>query len=203
MIIEHFKIFILKNVVWKFQTADVSDISLEDEFLQDEPMALAMQSRTFYKWTSFYKLLKVALRTLKGLNCSIQGVMNMKEAALNFPTNIQNCGVNAGKELQKVINACQDIVTMSDDIINLRSKYCGNPDDETDENAASTTKCIAHMAKKIYKLNNKLKDTVNLIKKVPAIPGAAGQCMQDELNNLTTTFTGFPAFIQSCSQLTS
>lgn len=126
----------------------------------------------------------------------------MKSAADAFPQNIQNCGVAAGKELQNVINSCQDVSNTATDIITLNDSTCQNSAD-ADENTANTAKCIGAMATQMYKFNKQLKNTISLIKKVPAVPGAAGDCMQNELNNLTSTFTSFPNFVQECSKLTS
>ncbi|XP_037938317.1 uncharacterized protein LOC119671650 [Teleopsis dalmanni] len=152
----------------------------------------------------FYGTLKKILRGVKGLNCLIKAVLNIQNVTETFLTDVKACGGNVSKQLKAVIDACNDIIKTTNEILNLNDTICNNSEDShLDEDATNSKKCIVKVAKKIVTLNKQIKKAIKLIKKVPQAPGDAGKCVNDALDELQNYFVQFKPAVIECSKLTS
>uniref|UniRef100_A0A1L8EIT4 Putative secreted protein n=1 Tax=Haematobia irritans TaxID=7368 RepID=A0A1L8EIT4_HAEIR len=178
---------------------------LADEIMEIEPYGL---------FTGMYSVIKAALRTVKGLNCTIKEVLEVQNAAQAFVNNVQACGDAVSKKLQNLINACQDIIDTCKSIMGINESICGNTDDdnETDSDvqtlgavsdAKTAHKCFVKMVRKVNKLKKQVKKAVKMIKDIKKVPGDTSDCAMDAINTLENTFVQFPANVKTCSKLTS
>nr|CBA35253.1 CG8661 protein [Drosophila melanogaster] len=165
---------------------DVTDGSLEVE--------------DFGVLSTTYKSLKIALRSIKGLNCIIKWVAGIKDSATQFNTDVVVCGVTASKEVTKLINANNKILSTCNDLINLRSNTCPQTDDEETKVSGS---CFVKTLRKVWSLKKQVDNAIKLAKKIPQTGPNAVACVSDAVNTLTTYYTAFPQNIISCSKLTS
>ncbi|XP_043660205.1 uncharacterized protein LOC122624616 [Drosophila teissieri] len=165
---------------------DVTDGSLEVE-------DFSLRSTT-------YKSLKIALRSIKGLNCILKWVAGIEDSATQFNTDVVVCGVSASKDVTNLINANKKILSTCNDLINLRSNTCPQTDDEQ---AKVTGSCFVKTLRKVWSLKKQVDNAINLAKKIPQTGPNAVACVSDAVNTLTTYYTAFPQNIISCSQLTS
>ncbi|XP_037936797.1 uncharacterized protein LOC119670571 [Teleopsis dalmanni] len=155
--------------------------------------------------SKFYKGLKLALRTLKGVNCSIKEALYIQLAAKSFVADCENCAVETSKKLTAVIKSCNDVINTVNDIVNYNDNICnnGNYNDGTDADKPTPSSCSKKLRSKFNTLNKQSKNTLKLVKKLPDIPGEAGVCVKASLDALTEAFTLFPTNVIECSKLTS
>ncbi|XP_037938330.1 uncharacterized protein LOC119671731 [Teleopsis dalmanni] len=159
-------------------------------FEEPDEIELFVQDRTFLG------AVKAALRTVKGFNCLIKWVLNIKSTTQQFLDDIVACGGTVSAQLQAVIDACNAIITTCNNIIDA----CGSDDEGDDSPSKSCTLAVVKGMASLYK---QTKNVIKLIKKVPTVPGQYGQCVTDATNNLTSYFTQFVPNIKQCSKLTS
>ncbi|XP_061389887.1 uncharacterized protein LOC133325077 [Musca vetustissima] len=139
-----------------FPTDFVPSDFADDEFVDIEE---------YHIFSTFWWITKAALRTLKGVNCSIKQVMKIKDAALNFLPSIHGCGADATKAYANVITTTQNVISTCNAII------------QTNEQACFTT-----LLKQFYTLNKQIKAVKTAIKKVPSIPSDAADCANQAVN---------------------
>lgn len=176
---------------------------LAEEIMEIEPTGL---------FTGMYFIIKKSLRTLKGLNCTIKEVMLIQTVTQNFLNDVKSCGDDVSKKVQKLINACNDIIETCKDILGINESVCGNTE-ETDadevqtfkiaKDAKTSHKCFVKMFRKVQSLKKQIKHAIKLIKQIKKVPADSSACVLDAVNTLGNYFTDFPAQIKSCSKLTS
>ncbi|EDV46484.1 uncharacterized protein LOC6550201 [Drosophila erecta] len=166
---------------------DVTDGSLEVEV-------------DFSLLSTTYKSLKIALRSIKGLNCILKWVAGIQDSATQFNTDVVLCGVTASKDVTKLINANKKILSTCNDLINLRSNTCPQTDDEQSKVSGS---CFVKTLRKVWSLKKQVDNAIQLAKKIPQTGPNAVACVSDAVTTLTTYYTAFPQNIVSCSKLTS
>lgn len=171
--------------------------------MEVEPMGL---------FSGMFSIFKKALRTLKGLNCTIKEVLQIETAALNFVNDVHACGGEVSKKVQNLIDACNNIIKTCKEILGINESICGNTVDE-DVTAAQTFgsvtgaqnahKCFVKMLRKLQTLKKQIKYALKLIKQIKNVPSDTNACVNDAVNTLESYFTEFPANIKACSKLTS
>ncbi|XP_050335215.1 uncharacterized protein LOC126762482 [Bactrocera neohumeralis] len=190
--------------------AAVVDYSLEDEeVIEFSPSELTDAITDAYLFGGVFGLLKstikTGLRTLKGVHCTIERVISIRAAGLEFIQAFKDCNSAAFKDLNNVINQVQTVVNTCDDIINLNENVCNNADynAETDANTKTSKSCFNKLVSKMVTLKKQVGKTITLTKKLSSTPGAYGACNVDAVNDLLSVFTGFRTFVIECSKLTS
>ncbi|XP_073835711.1 uncharacterized protein [Musca autumnalis] len=184
---------------------------LADEIVEIEPYGV---------WTGMYRIIKKALRYMKGLNCTIKEVLEIQTAAQNFINSVQACGGEVNKKVQNLIDACNDILETCKDILGINESICGNSNNADEEETAvadaadietygvvsdakTAHKCFVKMVRKVNKLKKQVKRAIKMIKDIKKVPGDTSDCVLDAVNSLEMTFTQFPTNVKSCSKLTS
>ncbi|KAH8356604.1 hypothetical protein KR200_009249, partial [Drosophila serrata] len=170
------------------ELADLTDL-IDGQATED----LAIFSRT-------YKYIKLALRSIKGLNCVLKWVAGIQDSATSFNRNVVGCGVTASKDVTNLINANANIISTSSSLINQKSGVCANTDTE---GSTITNSCFAKTLAGVWKLNKQVKAAIKLAGKLPKTGPNAVACVNDAVNTLVTYYTAFPQNMLVCSQLTS
>ncbi|XP_061389891.1 uncharacterized protein LOC133325082 [Musca vetustissima] len=180
--------------------------------IADDVMDVDTQS-----WAGLYFVIHKVLTTVKGVNCTIKEVIGIRGAALKFLSDIHACGGEVSQKLQNLIDAVNNIISSANDIIHVNENICGNTDSDTttdstdgSKDVAATTmisktdwNCFWKLLFKTLKLKNQIKHAIYLIKQIPSVPGATGECVTDAANTLSNYFTQFPNRVVECSKLVS
>ncbi|XP_005189713.2 uncharacterized protein LOC101890167 [Musca domestica] len=194
------------------------DIFLNNELMEDLELTAQdladeiAEIEPYGAFTGMYSVIKKALRYVKGLNCTIKEVLAIQTAAQNFVDNVKACGGEVSKKVQKLIDACNDILKTCKEILGINESVCGNSNDVEEEQpetqgviskAKTAHKCFVKMVRKVNKLKKQIKRAIKMIKDIKKVPGDTSDCVMAAVNTLETTFTQFPANIKTCSKLTS
>ncbi|XP_075156358.1 uncharacterized protein LOC142229660 [Haematobia irritans] len=183
---------------------------IDFEFIANDVAQDTVDIDAQVSWLGIYFVIHKALTTLKGVNCTIKEVYAIKAAATQFVSDVQACGGDVSKKLQQLIDTCNNIISTSNDIIHLDENVCGDTTSSDDTDTAvsvqkSTTpwKCFWKLLFKTLQLKNEVKKAINLIKKIPSVPGDAGTCVDNSVNTLSNAFNQFPTNVKTCSKLTN
>ncbi|XP_054735437.1 uncharacterized protein LOC129242676 [Anastrepha obliqua] len=151
----------------------------------------------------FYFTLKASLRTLKGVNCTIKAVMNLRNVAVDFLDAVKDCNTGALKSFTALISQVQAVVITCNDIIHLNSNVCNNGalDDATDGNKTTPFKCFIKLINKMITLKGQVSKTISLAKKLPSTPATYAGCAVSTVTDLISVFTQYPSEIKTCSKL--
>ncbi|KAH8235597.1 hypothetical protein KR032_003758, partial [Drosophila birchii] len=147
-----------------------------------------------------YKGIKLALRSIKGLNCVLKWVAGIQDSATSFNRNVVGCGVTASKDLTNLINANVQIMTTCSSIVNRKSGVCANTDTE---GSTISRSCFLQTLRGVWKLTKQVQSAINLAGKLPKTGPNAVACVNDSVNTLVTYYTDFPQNMITCSKLTS
>ncbi|KAM7348556.1 uncharacterized protein ACRADG_007826 [Cochliomyia hominivorax] len=180
-----------------FEKPEPYDLWLDDVFADD---IVEFESRSIF--SGFYWVLKSALRTLKGVNCTIKQVIAVKNATQKFIDDIHSCGADAVNAFKNVITAAQSVIATCNNILHLNENVCNN-DESTNGKPSTPFSCFVKLFRQLLKLRKQIKNTLSAIKKVPAVPSEAAGCANNAVTELTNVFTSFPSFVKTCSKLTS
>lgn len=175
----------------------------DDELLSDDVLGNEMyeyQVQFYNIFSPFYWYLKAALRTLKGVNCSIKEAINIKDEAEQFLVNIQACGADAVNEFKNVIASTKQVIVICDNIVHLKGKVCNNGE-SAEGKKTSPRKCTSKLFKQLYQLRNQIIKTEKSVKKLPAVPGDAAYCTNSAANLLIDVFYAYPSAVKNCSKL--
>lgn len=187
--------------LFKFQSAIIEKPEpfdlLIDEAFGDEIVDLQARG----PFSGFYWVLKAALRTLKGVNCTIKQVVVIKNATQKFIDDIHGCGADAVNSFKNVITAAQSVIATCNNIIHLNENVCNN-DESTNGKPSTPFTCFVKLFRQLLKLRTQIKNTISAIKKVPSVPGEAAGCTNAAVTDLTNVFTSFPSNVKTCSKLT-
>ncbi|KAH8345162.1 hypothetical protein KR059_007296, partial [Drosophila kikkawai] len=149
-----------------------------------------------------YKVIKTALRSIKGLNCVFKWVAGIQDSATSFNRNVIGCGVTASQDLTNLINANIKIVSTCSSIVNLKSEggVCANTDTEGSKISNS---CFIKTLRSVYSLKKQVANVITLAGKLPTTGPNAVACINDSVSTLVTYYTAFPQNMVTCSKLTS
>ncbi|XP_005189799.2 uncharacterized protein LOC101890618 [Musca domestica] len=201
-----FTIFVLVAVLG-LVAVNANAVGFEDPYPKMEyvPTDLAsgeVDVENFTIFSSFWWIARAALKTLKGVNCTIKQVMAIRDAAQNFLPSLQACGTDAVNAYKNVITSAQAVVQTCNTIININEEVCNN-DVSTDGKTSTPSTCFKQLLSQLVTLNKQIKATKTAIKKVPAVPSDAADCANNAVNDLTSPMTNFASNIKACSKLTS
>lgn len=192
---------------------DIEEFELLAQDLADEISDI----ETYGAFTGMYRIIKKALRYMKGLNCTVKEVLQIETAAQTFVDSVQACGGEVSKKVQNLIDACNDIIQTCKDILGINESICGNTvdDDDADDDdddvetygvvstGKTVHKCFVKMVRKVNKLKKQVKKAIKMINDIKKVPGDTNDCVLTAVNSLEMTFTQFPANVKTCSKLTS
>ncbi|XP_011180722.1 uncharacterized protein LOC105211123 [Zeugodacus cucurbitae] len=185
------------------------DYSVEDQEVNDfSPSELADEIDDAFVFSVFGILkptIKASLRTLKGVHCTIERVISIRAAGINFLNAFKDCNSAAFKDLNALINQVQTVVYTCNDIVNLNENVCNNSDynDEADGQKKTSKSCFVKLVSKMVTLKKQIGKSITLSKKLSSTPGAYGTCNMNAVGDLISVFTEFPTFVKECSKLTS
>ncbi|KAH8237618.1 hypothetical protein KR038_003229 [Drosophila bunnanda] len=147
-----------------------------------------------------YKAIKLALRSIKGLNCVLKWVAGIQDSATSFNRNVVGCGVTASQDLTNLINANVQIVNTCSSLVNQKSGVCADTDAE---GSTISNSCFAKTLAGVWNLNKQVKAAIKLAGKLPKTGPNAVACVNDAVSTLVTYYTAFPQNMVTCSKLTS
>ncbi|XP_073835702.1 uncharacterized protein [Musca autumnalis] len=163
----------------------------------EEPQPV-IQPRTIF--SAFWWLVKSVMKTLRGINCTIKGVVNVRDSTGEMLRNFQRCEANTVKEAQAVVDSAQKVLSLTNEILHINDEVCGNPnytDENVDPKAKVSASCAKQLRSKIISLNNQIKTTVKLTKKVPK---DAGDCALNTFTKYRDSIADFPGFVKECKK---
>ncbi|XP_023034551.2 uncharacterized protein LOC111519210 [Drosophila willistoni] len=174
------------------------DLDLELDLLTAELDGDYMEIDEFGIFRGFRRILKKALKTLRGVNCTIKAVVEVLDAATKYVDAVDACGVEVPKSVAKIVQSCKSIISTCNDIIHLNSNVCDNAnyDDETDGEKSTTKKCFIQLVKTILKLRRQIKSTLKQIQKLPS---DTNKCFVDATDKVKVSFQEFPSNIKNCT----
>lgn len=172
---------------------------LSDEFMDIDPYCIS----------GIYSVLKVIVKTLKGINCTIKEVLQIQIAAHTFLTDIAACGGEVNKKVQNLIDAVNDIIDTTKAIVGISESVCANGDEENGtatrgkvvSGIKTSHKCAVNMLRKLTKLSRQIHRALKLIVQIKNVPGDTSKCVMDAVDNLNNYFTQFTPNIKECSKL--
>ncbi|KAH8274233.1 hypothetical protein KR018_010181, partial [Drosophila ironensis] len=154
--------------------------------------------QTFGFFGSTYNALKLALQTVKGLNCVFKWVAGIQDSAEAFNESILLCGATASQDVTNLIAANQAVIDSCGNILNLKSTVCAGTDDE---NAKVSNSCFVKTLSLMLTLKDQVEEVVELSKKLPQTGPNAVECVNEAVDTLTRYYTEFPQNIVECSKL--
>ncbi|KAH8387192.1 hypothetical protein KR093_005448, partial [Drosophila rubida] len=160
-------------------------------------LEVEIEANLFF-FSSVYRSIKIALRSVKGFNCIIKWVIGIQESALQYSKDIAQCGANANQDVTNLINANLKIINTTNNILNLKTNICASADEST-----PTKNCCVKTLYQVYQLYKQVKTAIKLAKKIPSTGPNAVDCVTDATTTLTNYYTQFPSNMLACSQLTS
>ncbi|EDV53653.1 uncharacterized protein LOC6554705 [Drosophila erecta] len=140
------------------------------------------------------KILRKALKTVRGTNCIIKEVTNILSSCTSYVDAIDACGTAIPKDVAKIVDSVKQIIKICDDILHLHSRLCA-----TDESGGSfiknSVKCFWKLFKASMKLTRKINKTLKLIAKLPT---DTSSCFVNATNKVTASFNSFLPNIDVC-----
>ncbi|XP_017131840.1 uncharacterized protein LOC108149007 [Drosophila elegans] len=140
------------------------------------------------------KILRKALKTVRGTNCIIKEVVNILSSCTNFVDAIDACGTEIPKDVAKIVESVKQIIQICNDIIHLQSKLCAK-DKSAGSVIKNSFKCFWNLFKASMKLTRKINRTLKLIAKLPA---DTSSCFVNATNKVTFSFKSFLPNINVC-----
>ncbi|EDV41890.1 uncharacterized protein Dana_GF17271 [Drosophila ananassae] len=143
---------------------------------------------------SVRKVLRKALKTVRGTNCIIKEVVEILSSCTAYVDAIDNCGTAIPKDVAKIVASVKKIISICNDILHLRSKLCA-ADDSSSSTAKNSCKCFWNLFKATMKLTRQINKTLKLIAKLPS---DTSECFVSATNNVKVSFNSFLPNINVC-----
>ncbi|KAH8291954.1 hypothetical protein KR054_002754 [Drosophila jambulina] len=140
------------------------------------------------------KILRKALKTVRGTNCIIKEVVEILSACTSYVDAIDDCGTAVPKDVAKIVNNVKDMIKICNDILHLHSKLCSK-DKSVGSVVKNSSKCFWNLFKASMKLTRKINKTLKLIAKLPADTSA---CFLNATNKIKVSFNSFLPNINIC-----
>ncbi|XP_068159029.1 uncharacterized protein [Drosophila tropicalis] len=145
------------------------------------------------------KILRKALKSVRGTNCILKEVVSVLSACTTYVDAIDACGVAVPKDVAKILASVKSIITICNNIINANSTYCDTTAeaeaDSTTSNVSTSAKCFTKVFVATMKLVRKINVTLKLIAKLPS---DTSSCFLDATNNVKDAFNTFLPKIDVC-----
>ncbi|XP_037731250.1 uncharacterized protein LOC119561837 [Drosophila subpulchrella] len=141
------------------------------------------------------KILRKALKTVRGTNCIIKEVADILSSCTNYVDAIDDCGTAIPKDVAKIVDSVKQIIKICDDIIHLHSKLCAKDESDDGSIIKNSSKCFWKLFKASMKLTRKINKTLKLIAKLPS---DTSSCFVSATNNVTASFNSFLPNINVC-----
>ncbi|KAH8346926.1 hypothetical protein KR059_002986 [Drosophila kikkawai] len=140
------------------------------------------------------KILRKALKTVRGTNCIIKEVTNILSSCTTYLDDIDACGTAVPKDVAMIVKNVKDMIQICNDILHLHSKLCAK-DKSVGSVVKNSSKCFWKLFKATMKLTRKINKTLKLIAKLPA---DTGSCFMNATNNIKVSFNSFLPNINVC-----
>lgn len=137
------------------------------------------------------KILRKALKTVRGTNCIIKEVVDILSTCTTYVDAIDACGTAVPKDVAKIVSNVKDMIKICNDILHLHSQLCS--DNKSVVQTAS--KCFWQLFKASMKLTRKINVTLKLIAKLPA---DTSSCFLNATNDVKVSFNSFLPNINVC-----
>jgi len=98
------------------------------------------------------KILRKALKTVRGTNCIIKEVASILSSCTNYVDAIDDCGTAIPKDVAKIVVSVKQIIKICDDIIHLHSKLCAKDESDDGSIIKNTSKCFWELFKALIRL---------------------------------------------------
>ncbi|XP_023176451.2 uncharacterized protein LOC111603195 [Drosophila hydei] len=169
-----------------FDEVDLANLidELDDDYVDVEESSFISSVRD---------ALKVALKTLRGANCTVKKVADILIATTNYVDTIDACGVTVTKDVAAIVKSCKNIIAICNDIIHLHSKLCAT--DEAKANALSSRHCSWQLYKTVRRLSSTIRATRKQIAKLPA---DTSSCYVNATNDVKASYDQFVPNINAC-----
>ncbi|XP_017079876.2 uncharacterized protein LOC108113708 [Drosophila eugracilis] len=166
---------------------------LLDELDKDNDY-MDIEAQGFIK--SCRKILRKALKTVRGTNCIIKEVVNILSSCTSYVDDIDACGVAIPKDVAKIVDSVKQIISICNDIIHLQSKLCAKDESSSDGSIIkNTSKCFWKLFKATMKLTRRINEALKLIAKLPS---DTSSCFVDATKNVSASFNAFLPNIDVC-----
>lgn len=143
---------------------------------------------------SVRKVLKKALKSVRGVNCILKEVTAILSASTGYVDAIDACGTAVPKDVLAIVDSVKTIISLCNDVINVKSNICA-ADEEAGTDKATTSKCFWRLFKTLMKLTRKLNRT---IKQIASLPTDTSSCFVDATKSVQTSYNNFLPNINTC-----
>ncbi|EDW00043.1 uncharacterized protein LOC6564709 [Drosophila grimshawi] len=172
-------------------STNFEDIDLDTLIAELDDEYVDVQEYGFIR--SVRKVLRKALKSIRGVNCIVKEVTEILTAATDYVDAVDACGTAVPKDVAAIVKSCKDIITICNNIIHLNSQLCST--DDTDSNQMSSKKCTYQLFKATMKLARKINTT---LKQIAKLPSDTSSCFGTATNQLKETFNNFLPNINAC-----
>ncbi|XP_068149443.1 uncharacterized protein [Drosophila tropicalis] len=145
------------------------------------------------------KILRKALKSVRGTNCILKEVVSVLSACTTYVDAIDACGVAVPKDVANILSSVKSMITICNNIIHANSTYCNTTAeaeaDASSRTIATTGKCFTKVFVATMKLVRKINVTLKLIAKLPS---DTSSCFLDATNNVKDACNTFLPKIDVC-----
>lgn len=164
---------------------DELDEQLDDDYMDIEEYGFIRSVR---------KILKKALKSVRGVNCILKEVNAILAASTGYVDAIDACGTAVPKDVLAIVNSVKTIISLCNDVINVNSRLCA-ADEEAGTDKATSSKCFWRLFKTVMKLTRKINRT---IKQITKLPTDTSSCFVDATLSVKTSYNNFLPNINTC-----
>lgn len=151
--------------------------------------------------SDFEKNIKIAAKTLGGINCMIDAVFSVENAALDYSSEIDLCNVEPSAEVSQIVSNSESITKKTDNVINIDNGICQNTayNEKTDAKKAASSLCINSMTNAMNKLYKVVDSTKNYISNNES--NISDSCLKIATTQFKTELPMFEELVKNCAKL--
>lgn len=146
---------------------------------------------------SFTTNLNNSIKTLGGINCLVESVLDVENAANEFAANIKICNVKQTAAVSTILDDCNLLQALSGRIVEVNNNVCKNAEynEKSDAKITAPSRCARDMTNKITHLYNFLLYSLNDLNQ-----DIKDSCSENAVNDLLINLEYFPDAIEVCAK---
>lgn len=151
--------------------------------------------------SDFEENVKIASKTLGGINCMIDAVFNIENAAKDYSDDIDLCTAELSVEVSQILANSDSITKKTDIVIELDNGICQNAayNEKTDAKKTASSSCASSMKKGMNKLYAIVDKTKNYV--IDNESEISDSCHKIATSNYKGNLPIFEQLVANCAKL--